>query len=82
MMPARASHIPHNLERSTLQKMSATGGLPSAQLHPAGKQTIAGMLAKGWIERGADGRGGTGYYITPAGEAALKAKIPDYPRRR
>ena len=81
-MPARPSHIPHNLERTTLQKMSATRGLPSSQLHPAGKETIAGMIAKGWIEMCSDGRGGTGYSITPAGEAALKAKIPELPRRR
>jgi hypothetical protein len=81
-MPARPSHIPHNLERTTLQKMSAIRRLSSAQLHPAGKETIAGMIAKGWIDRSSDGRGGTGYSITPAGEAALKAKIPDRPRRR
>jgi hypothetical protein len=81
-MPARPSHIPHNLERTTLQKMSATEGLPSAQLHPAGKQTIAGMIAKGWIERCSDGRGGIGYSITSEGKAALKARIPDQPRRR
>jgi hypothetical protein len=82
MMPTRPSHLPHNLERSTLQKMSATRGLPSAQLHPAGKQTIAGMLAKGWIEKRSDPRGGTTYCVTPAGKAALKAKIPDRPRIR
>jgi hypothetical protein len=46
-MPARPSHIPHNLERTTLQKMSTIQGLSSEQLYPAGKQTIAGMLAKG-----------------------------------
>jgi hypothetical protein len=66
IMPARPSHIPHNLERTTLQKMSATRGLLSAQLYPAGKETIAGMLAKGWIEMCSDGRGGTGYSITSA----------------
>jgi hypothetical protein len=81
-MPARPSHIPHNLEHTTLQRMSTIQGLSSEQLHPAGKQTIAGNLAKGWIERCSDGLGGTGYSITPAGEAALKAKIPDEPRRR
>jgi hypothetical protein len=31
------------------------------------------MLAKGWIERDADAER---YRITPAGQAALKAKIP------
>jgi predicted transcriptional regulator len=42
-------------------------------MHPAGKQIIAGMLAKGWIEKQRDVRT---YCITPAGEAALKAIIP------
>ena len=54
MMPARPCHLPHNLERSTLQKMSATEGLPPAQLHPAGEGTIAGMITKGWIEKHID----------------------------
>jgi hypothetical protein len=45
-MPARPSHIPHAVERTTLQKMSATAGVPLEKLHPAGKQTVAGMLAK------------------------------------
>jgi hypothetical protein len=73
-MPPRPAHIPHNIERATLQKMSPAEGLPLEQLYPAGKQTVAGMLAKGWIERRAGA--GTTYCITPAGEAALKAKIP------
>jgi DNA-binding PadR family transcriptional regulator len=81
-MPARASHIPHNLERTTLQKMNATHGLSSAQLHPAGKHTIARMIAKGWIEKQMDANGGARYRITPTGEAALKAKIPTPPRIR
>jgi hypothetical protein len=77
MMPARPSHIPHNLERSTLQKMSATQGLATAQLHPAGKQTIARMVGKGWIKKQTDTAiGGARYVITPAGDAALKAPIP------
>ena len=53
-MPARPGHLPHNLERTTLQKMSATRGLSSVQLHPAGRRTIAGMIAKGWIEKHID----------------------------
>jgi hypothetical protein len=56
--------------------MSATEALSSTQLHPAGKQTIAGMLTKGWIETQLDARAGARYRITPAGKAALKAKIP------
>jgi predicted transcriptional regulator len=42
-------------------------------MHPAGKQIIAGMLAKGWIEKQRDDRTSC---ITPAGESALKAIIP------
>jgi hypothetical protein len=75
-MPARPSHLPQNVERSALQKLRATQGLASAQLHPAGKGTIAKMVEKGWIESQLDARAGTRYCITPAGEAALKAKIP------
>jgi hypothetical protein len=76
-MPARPSHIPHTVERATLQRMSATEELPLEKLHPAGKQTVTGMLAKGWIERRSDGGGRLGYCITAAGQKALKAKIPD-----
>jgi DNA-binding MarR family transcriptional regulator len=82
MMPARPRHIPHNTERTALQKMSASRGLASAQLHPAGKQTIAGMVAKGWIEKRMDARASATYCVTPEGKAALEAKIPNYPRRR
>jgi hypothetical protein len=53
----------------------ATQGLSSAQLHPAGKHTITGMVAKGWSERQLDVRAGTRYCITPAGEAALRRKF-------
>jgi predicted transcriptional regulator len=42
-------------------------------MHPAGKQIILGMLAKGWIEKQPDGRT---YCITPVGKEALKAIIP------
>ena len=72
-MPARPSQIPHSTERTALQKMSFTRGLPPEQLHPAGKQIVAGMLAKGWIEKQPDGRT---YCITPAGDEALRAFIP------
>jgi hypothetical protein len=50
--------------------MIATPGLSSVQLHPAGKQTIAGMVAKGWIEMQMDANGGARYRIT------LMAKRP------
>jgi hypothetical protein len=72
-MSARPSHIPHATERTALQKMSPTRGLSADMMHPAGRGTIAGMLAKGWIDRQMDGRT---YCITPAGDAALKAVIP------
>ena len=75
-MPPRPSHIPHNLERTALQKLSAAQGLPLAQLHPAGPQTVARMLEKGWIERQPDDGANIRYCITSAGQAALKAKIP------
>jgi DNA-binding PadR family transcriptional regulator len=81
-MPVRASHIPHNLERTTLQKMNATEGLLTRQLYPAGQVTLDRMMAKGWIEKQTDAKGGAKYCITPAGEAALKAKIPDGRSRR
>jgi len=71
-MPPRPAHIPHNIERTALQKMSFTRGLPAEQLHPAGKKVIGGMVAKGWIEKQPDGRT---YCITPAGKEALKAII-------
>ena len=72
-MPPRPRHIPHNIERTALQKMSAAQGSTLAQLHPAGEKTIAGMMAKGWVEKLVDDAG-TKYYMTPAGEAAFKAK--------
>jgi hypothetical protein len=72
-MPPRPKHIPHNIERTTLQKMSHTRGLTFQRLQPAGKQTVAGMVAKGWIEKQPDGRT---YCIMPAGDAALRAFIP------
>jgi hypothetical protein len=75
-MPPRPSHLPHNVERTALQKMSATRGLPLEKLYPASKRTVAGMIAKGWIERQIDASAGATFRITPAGEAALRAKIP------
>jgi hypothetical protein len=75
-MPVRSSNIPHNRERSALQKMSSDQGLLLSELHPAGKSTIAGMLAKGWIKKQKLAIRGARYLITPASQAALKAKIP------
>jgi hypothetical protein len=64
------------MERTTLQRMSPTEGLPIEKLHPSGKHTIASMTAKGWIERRSDDYGHAVYCITPAGQEALKAPIP------
>lgn len=74
-MPARPPHLPHAIERSALQKLVGSQGLSKDRLHPAGKHTIAKMLAKGWIERSAELRGPR-YRITPAGEIAFRAPIP------
>ena len=59
-----------------MQKMSATEGLTLERLHPAGKQTVAGMVVKGWIERHLDVHFGARYCITRVGQMALEAKIP------
>jgi hypothetical protein len=55
--------------------MSPIVGTPSEKLR-AGKQTVAKMVAKGWIERRPDGRGKPVYCITAAGLEALKSPIP------
>jgi hypothetical protein len=75
-MAPRPPHLPHNIEREALQKMSPIYGLPLAKLHPAGERTVARMLAKGWIEQDLDGTAGALYRITPAGKAALREKVP------
>ena len=75
-MPLRPSHLPHNLERSALQKLNAEWALASSKVHPAGKKTIAGKLAKGCIKEQMVGDQGASYVISPEGDAALKAKIP------
>jgi hypothetical protein len=72
-MPAGPNHIPQTKERTLLQKMRPTRGLRPEQMHPAGKQMIATMVAKGWIKKQSDG---LTYCITPAGGEALKALIP------
>jgi DNA-binding PadR family transcriptional regulator len=62
-----------------MQNMRVHGELPLAKLYPTGKPTLERMLAKGWIEVGGSPET---YRITPAGEAALKAKIPTYRKKR
>ena len=56
--------------------MSATEGLTVWNMHPVGKKTIAGMVAKGWIERSSGGGVDARYCITEVGQEALRAKIP------
>ncbi|MDO8398096.1 MAG: hypothetical protein Q7T45_09780 [Bradyrhizobium sp.] len=73
-MAQRPPHIPHNVERTALQNMQGSKWLPEAALYPAKTNTIATMLAKGWIEKQAGPY--PKYRITAAGEAALKANIP------
>ena len=74
-MALRSEHIPHHRERSALQKMSTTQGLPLEKLYPTGLRTIEGMIAKGWVVRELDAKAGARFCITPPGRAALKAKI-------
>jgi DNA-binding PadR family transcriptional regulator len=74
-MPARPSHIPIASERIALQKLIKGHTLSLVKLHPAGKDTLARMLSKGWIVREAHAHG-LQYRITAAGEAAFRAKVP------
>ncbi|MES2030406.1 MAG: hypothetical protein V4477_14605 [Pseudomonadota bacterium] len=73
-MPTRASHLPHYVERTALQKLRATPGLSALHLMPAGPKTLSKMVEKTWIAPQAGSP--TRYCITPEGEAALKAEIP------
>jgi hypothetical protein len=73
-MPTRASHLPHYVERTALQKLRDTPGLLAPHLMPAGPKTLSKMVAKTWIALQAGSL--VRYCITPEGEAALKAKIP------
>ena len=75
-MPPRASHLPHNRERTALQKMSASQWCSLAQLTPLSEKVLAGMIAKGWVEKELDAHTGARFRITPAGISALKTKIP------
>lgn len=75
-MPQRPSHLPHNIERDALLRLRATPNLAAAQLHPAGRKTIATMIAKGWIETVPEACSPVRYRITRVGEAALVAEIP------
>jgi hypothetical protein len=74
-MPPRPGHIPSAIERGALQKLMTGQRLSLAKLHPAGKETVATMLSKGWISSEVDPHG-LQYRMTSAGEAAFKARIP------
>jgi hypothetical protein len=80
-MPPRDPEIPNHRERSALQLINSGNWVIRNDLYPAGNATIASLVRKGWIEKQMVS-GGARYRITPAGEAALKAKIPDRPSRR
>jgi hypothetical protein len=69
-MPPRAGHLPTVFERKILQKLSR-GELPATRLSPVA--TVRKLLAKGWIGHGSSLRV---YRIMPAGEVALRAKLP------
>jgi len=73
-MSPRAANIPHARERSALQKLISGKSLSLVQLYPTGKDTVAGMVDKGWIicETLAQGHR---YRITSAGTEAFRAKI-------
>jgi hypothetical protein len=74
-MPPRDPEIPNHRERSALQLINSGNWVIRNDLYPAGKATIASLVRKGWIEKQM-ANGGPRYLITPAGQAALKAKIP------
>jgi hypothetical protein len=72
-MPPRARHLPSNAERNALQRLRPGAELTLRELAPTGHRTILTMIAKGWIERGSEGRT---YRITVAGKTAMRLKIP------
>jgi len=65
---------PNWRELNVLQELCLGSVEPSANFRDAGKQTIAGMIAKGWIEEGVcEHYGVEGYRITEAGTAIFSA---------
>jgi hypothetical protein len=73
LMPPRASHFPSHIERIALHKLQKRGELSATELYPTGRPTILKLIAKCWIE---PGNASGAYRITPAGEVALRAKLP------
>jgi hypothetical protein len=57
---------------------NAEQALPSSKLHPAGKKTVAGMLAKGWIKEQMVGDQGASYVITPEGKIGIEGENPHF----
>jgi hypothetical protein len=74
-MPARPCRLPTTPERSTLQRMLRGRVLPLSELDPTGRQTVRKMMTRGWIALHQINPSMT-FRITPAGKAALEAKIP------
>ena len=77
-MPPRLSHLPNHRERTALLLLRSHGELPIIKLHPTGQSTVNRMVEKAWVER----IGMDAYRITPAGEAALKAELPEPDRHK
>jgi hypothetical protein len=75
IMALRDPEIPNHRERSTLQLMKHGNWVVRSDLYPAGKATIAGLVEKDWIEPGVNPKGARQFRITPAGRAALHARI-------
>jgi hypothetical protein len=75
--------IPHHGERASLQSIKDRDWVVQTDLYPAGKETIASMLRKGWVEQRVDPAAGVVQFrITQAGKAALTVKIPSGVRRQ
>lgn len=72
-MPVPPPKIPRANERTVLQKLSLTSGLPLEKLYRAARNSSATMLAKGWIRKRPDGRT---YSKTSKGVEASKAMLP------
>ena len=76
IMAIRDSEIPHYRERASLQSIEHGNWVIQNALYPAGKQSIANILRKGWIEFRVDPSGAEQFRITQAGKDALVTKIP------
>jgi hypothetical protein len=72
-MPTRPSEFPTTIERSILQKIRT--GKEVRFDEPGSKPALVRVLKKGWAEE-VQGSASVAYRITPAGEDAMKARIP------